>query len=284
MPLHDRRPPGARSLTRTTSSPRPSRSRSCPTNVAARHRFLGRSAAAGPAVLLPRHAEIAARHRRTSTRFPINAPKCPFQNFQRDGQMQTQVLKGRANYEPNSLAEAGEDGGPREMPDERASHSAGRVALEAIRRRSCACAPSASPTTTARRACSIARRPTIEQAHIASALVFELSKVGLEHVRRACWPICATSTRTSRSASPTGLAHATCRRRRRRRVSADRHEAVAGAVDRRQDESRRSQGRKVGILFADGSDKARDRPRDAGGRKRPAAGDADRAARSAASS
>ena len=38
---------------------------------------------------------------------PVNAPKCPFQNFQRDGMMQTQVFKGRANYEPNSLAEAG---------------------------------------------------------------------------------------------------------------------------------------------------------------------------------
>ena len=47
---------------------------------------------------------------------PVNAPKCPFQNFQRDGMMQTQVFKGRANYEPNSLAEAGEDGGPRESP------------------------------------------------------------------------------------------------------------------------------------------------------------------------
>ncbi len=36
---------------------------------------------------------------------PINKAKgCPFQNLQRDGQMQTQVFKGRANYEPNSLA------------------------------------------------------------------------------------------------------------------------------------------------------------------------------------
>ena len=37
---------------------------------------------------------------------PINAPKCPLANFQRDGQMQMSVPKGRANYEPNSLAEA----------------------------------------------------------------------------------------------------------------------------------------------------------------------------------
>jgi catalase len=47
---------------------------------------------------------------------PINAAKCPVMNFQRDGQMQMTVPKGRANYEPNSLAAHGEDGGPRECP------------------------------------------------------------------------------------------------------------------------------------------------------------------------
>ncbi|MFN3459025.1 MAG: catalase, partial [Novosphingobium sp.] len=48
---------------------------------------------------------------------PINAPKCPFHNMQRDGLMQTLVPTGRANYEPNSLNEAGEDSGPRACPD-----------------------------------------------------------------------------------------------------------------------------------------------------------------------
>src|SRR6476661_6607958 len=48
---------------------------------------------------------------------PINRAKgCPFQNLQRDGHMQTQVFTGRANYEPNSLNQAGEEGGPREDP------------------------------------------------------------------------------------------------------------------------------------------------------------------------
>ena len=37
-------------------------------------------------------------------------------NFQRDGQMQMNVPKSRANYEPNSLADHGEEGGPRECP------------------------------------------------------------------------------------------------------------------------------------------------------------------------
>src|SRR3546814_11390206 len=48
---------------------------------------------------------------------PINAPKCPFHNFQRDGMMQTLVPTGRANYEPKRLAEAGEDAGPRACPE-----------------------------------------------------------------------------------------------------------------------------------------------------------------------
>src|SRR4249919_2293620 len=34
---------------------------------------------------------------------PINAPKCPFANHQRDGHMQMQVPKGRVAYEPSSL-------------------------------------------------------------------------------------------------------------------------------------------------------------------------------------
>ena len=58
---------------------------------------------------------------------PINQAKarpggCPFLNMQRDGHMQMQVPKGRANYEPNSLHMAGEPGGPREDPGERLPH------------------------------------------------------------------------------------------------------------------------------------------------------------------
>ena len=45
---------------------------------------------------------------------PVNAPKCPFGNFERDGLMQTKIFTGRANYEPNSLSLNGEDPGPRE--------------------------------------------------------------------------------------------------------------------------------------------------------------------------
>jgi catalase len=43
---------------------------------------------------------------------PINRPRCPMVNFQRDGHMQMEVPRGRVAYEPNSLDEAG----PRECP------------------------------------------------------------------------------------------------------------------------------------------------------------------------
>ena len=43
---------------------------------------------------------------------PINRPKCPMRNFQRDGVRRMDVPKGRVAYEPNSLA----PDGPREDP------------------------------------------------------------------------------------------------------------------------------------------------------------------------
>ncbi|WP_295636272.1 catalase [Novosphingobium sp.] len=111
-------------------------------------------------------------------RIPVNAPRCPFGNFQRDGQMQTMVPKGRANYEPNSLAAHGEDGGPRE------SVATGFVTDNAVigadetgdklRIRSDTFADHYSQARLFWRS----QTPS-EQAHIASSFVFELSKVGV---------------------------------------------------------------------------------------------------------
>ena len=113
---------------------------------------------------------------------PINAPRCPMQNFQRDGMMQTMVPTGRANYEPNSLGEAGEDGGPRECPatgfvtfpvnDER------NDASEKLRIR-----PELFADHYSQARLFFRSQQPIEQAHIASAIVFELSKVALLAVR-----------------------------------------------------------------------------------------------------
>jgi catalase len=110
---------------------------------------------------------------------PINQPKqCPFHNFQRDGQMQMGQFKGRANYEPNSLAEAGEDGGPRENRT-LGFHSFAEPLSETKQRvRS---ASFADHYSQARMFYRSLLAP--EQAHIATAIGFELSKVQLEHVR-----------------------------------------------------------------------------------------------------
>ena len=110
---------------------------------------------------------------------PINQAKgCPFQNFQRDGQMQTAVPKGRANYEPNSLSRVGEDGGPREDPVGGFRSFRAPVEEAKVRLRAETFADHFSQARLFYRS-----QTEIEQAHLASALVFELSKVTLEHVR-----------------------------------------------------------------------------------------------------
>ncbi|WP_419825906.1 catalase [Sphingomonas sp.] len=114
---------------------------------------------------------------------PINCPHASVQNFQRDGHMQRNVPKGRANYEPNGLADAGEDGGPRECPETGfttyATQDAERQETgDKLRIRPEAFADHYSQARMFFR--SLAKP---EQAHLASALVFELSKVGIEGVR-----------------------------------------------------------------------------------------------------
>jgi catalase len=111
---------------------------------------------------------------------PVNAPKCPFHNFQRDGMMQTRVPQGRANYEPNTLAEAGEAGGPREDPVRgfRSWSGAAAPAASRLRIRAELFADHYSQATMFWRS-----QTASEQAHLASALVFELSKVRIEAIR-----------------------------------------------------------------------------------------------------
>ncbi len=115
---------------------------------------------------------------------PINQAKgregCPFINMQRDGHMQMQVPKGRANYEPNSLHLAGEPGGPREDPAKGFRTFPSDEEGQKLRIRPESFADHYSQARMFFRSMDPA-----EQAHIASAFVFELSKVSLEHIRIA---------------------------------------------------------------------------------------------------
>ena len=110
---------------------------------------------------------------------PINAPKCPVMNFQRDGMMQMMQPKGRANYEPNSLGEVdGEITGPRECPVSGFTTFPSEEEGQKLRIRPESFADHYSQARLFFRSIDPA-----EQAHLASALVFELSKVGIEAIR-----------------------------------------------------------------------------------------------------
>ncbi|HZK55757.1 MAG TPA: catalase [Desulfosporosinus sp.] len=107
---------------------------------------------------------------------PINAPKCPFTNQQRDGHMQMAQQAGRVAYEPNSLS----GNSPRETPANGFRSAAvtetgekGRIRAESF----------ADHYSQARQ--FYLSQSMYEQAHIASALVFELSKVEHLHVSSA---------------------------------------------------------------------------------------------------
>ncbi|MCW5798642.1 MAG: catalase [Nitrospira sp.] len=112
---------------------------------------------------------------------PINAPKCPMANFQRDGQMQMGVPKGRANYEPNSLASQGEEGGPRESPEgfvtaPGRSHRDEQGDKLRVR-------PELFADHYSQARMFWKSLTANEQAHVASAFVFELAKVNLDEVQ-----------------------------------------------------------------------------------------------------
>jgi catalase len=107
---------------------------------------------------------------------PINAPKCPFSNHQRDGHMQMEQPEGRVSYEPNSLsrnsARESKLGGFRSAAIVETGEKS-RVRPESF----------ADHYSQARQ--FYRSQTKYEQAHIASALVFELSKVDHVHVREA---------------------------------------------------------------------------------------------------
>src|SRR5450631_3934091 len=103
---------------------------------------------------------------------PINAPKCPFANQQRDGHMQMAQPKGRVAYEPNTLSEDS----PRESPTMGFRSAPVSETGEKGRVRATSFADHYSQARQFYRS-----QTKYEQAHIASALVFELSKV--EHLR-----------------------------------------------------------------------------------------------------
>jgi catalase len=105
---------------------------------------------------------------------PVNAPRCPFHNQQRDGMHQMEVPKGRANYEPNSI----ETNPIRENPTMGYKHLAEAMAGEKTQLRPETFADHYSQARMFYRSMT---EP--EQRHMAGALGFELAKVESAPIR-----------------------------------------------------------------------------------------------------
>ncbi|MEG3144117.1 catalase [Sphingomonas sp. RT2P30] len=185
---------------------------------------------------------------------PVNAPRCPMANFQRDGMMQMAVPKGRANYEPNSLAAHGEEGGPRESP------AGGFVTTtaptgpdesgEKLRVRSETFADHYSQARL-----FLASQTESEQAHIASSFVFELSKVGqLDQVPGRMVANLRNVDEAFAQRVADGLGISLPKKAKAAREPVDMAPSDALSIHKNMKDT--IEGRAIGVLIADGSDAA----------------------------
>ena len=185
---------------------------------------------------------------------PINQAKgtgsgCPFLNQQRDGHMQMQVPKGRANYEPNSLAKAGEPAGYREDPEGGYKTFPSEEEGQKLRVRAESFADHYSQARLFFRSMDPA-----EQAHIASAFVFELSKVSLEHIRLAMLANLRNADDDLAQRVADGLAMELPAASPTAAPVIDMEPSPALRIIRGPLEKHTLEGRTVGILIADGTD------------------------------
>ncbi|WBO21364.1 catalase [Sphingomonas abietis] len=184
---------------------------------------------------------------------PINAPKCPVMNFQRDGQMQMTVPKGRANYEPNSLAAHGEEGGPRECPmtgfKTFPSAEGGDEQGDKLRVRAELFADHYSQARLFWTSVTDS-----ERAHIASSFTFELSKVGLEQVPSRLVANLRNVDEELAQRVADGLGIDLPEKADAARDPIDMAPSPALSIQKNMKES--LEGRSIGILIADGSDAA----------------------------
>jgi catalase len=187
---------------------------------------------------------------------PINAPKCPVMNFQRDGQMQMAQPKGRANYEPNSLGEAGEPEGPRESPaagfttfgpaDDPASEQGNKLRLR----------PESFADHYSQARLFFRSLDPAEQSHLASALVFELSKVEREAIRTRVLANLVNVDAELAARVASGLNARVPPASKAAAPILDMEPSPALRIIRGAREPETVKGRTVGVLIADGSDGA----------------------------
>ncbi|KAI3623962.1 hypothetical protein GLX27_002719 [Malassezia furfur] len=183
---------------------------------------------------------------------PINQSKCPVQNFQRDGMMQMNVPKGRANYEPNSLNDAGEPTGPRVCPFSGFRTSAAttgpREHGEKLRARDERFADHYTQPRQHWRSL-----PAWEQTHMVNGFVFELSQVSLPQVPKRIVANLRNVDETLAARVAAGLGIELPEKVKPIREAVDVKPSPAVSITHN---SRNTiEGRTIGILITNGSDK-----------------------------
>ncbi|KAF0677115.1 catalase [Profundibacterium mesophilum] len=183
------------------------------------------------------------------THIPINAPKCPFHNFQQDGHMAMHNPKGRANYEPNSWG--GAQGGPRETPRRGFRSYPEQVQGEKRRLR-----PESFADHYSQARQFYLSQTEVEQAHIADALVFELSKVKTVAIRERMVSHLPNIDEDLAKKVCEGLGLAKMPQAAEPAHPVNRNLSVSDKLSILKNAPDSFKGRKIGLLLSDGADDA----------------------------
>lgn len=177
---------------------------------------------------------------------PINAPKCPFHNFQQDGHMAVRNPTGRANYQPNSWGQGPRESGVRGFPSFPES-------VEGMKQR-VRSANFADHYSQAR--LFFESQTKTEQKHIAAALTFELSKVKTPVIRERVVSHLVNIHEDLVAMVAKGLGLKTIPPAADAAMPTRTDLPVSPALSIVQNGPNRFEGRKLGILLTDGADAA----------------------------
>ncbi|MGO6706090.1 catalase [Rhizobium johnstonii] len=180
------------------------------------------------------------------THLPINAPKCPFHNFQQDGHMAMRNPVGRVNYQPNSWNQ-----GPRESPVQGYRHFPAEEQGAKVRLRPESFADHYSQA----RQFYISQTPP-EQRHIAAALIFELSKVETPVIRERMVSHLLNIDETLASKVGHALGFKSMPKPADAAMPTRQDLEPSPALSIVEHGPKRFEGRKLGILVSDGTDAA----------------------------
>ncbi|MBY5321844.1 catalase [Rhizobium leguminosarum] len=180
------------------------------------------------------------------THLPINAPKCPFHNFQQDGHMAMRNPVGRVNYQPNSW-----DQGPRESPVQGYRHFPAEEQGAKVRLR-----PESFADHYSQARQFYISQTAPEQRHIAAALIFELSKVETPVIRERMVSHLLNIDETLASKVGHALGFKSMPKPADAAMPTRQDLEPSPALSIVEQGPKRFEGRKLGILVSDGTDAA----------------------------